>query len=102
VSRLALTASFRVKPGHLDAFVRRVLQQRADCLAFESGCAHFDVTVPAGGGGDVDGPAVVLYKIYADAAAIEAHRRYPHYLAFRTDTAGWVEASEVVVRVIVE
>jgi len=101
VSRLALTASFRVKPGHLDAFVRRVLQLRADCLAFEPGCSHFDVTVPAGGVA-ADGPDVVLYEIYADAAAIEAHRRYPHDLAFRADTAGWIEDAQVVVRVIVE
>jgi (4S)-4-hydroxy-5-phosphonooxypentane-2,3-dione isomerase len=101
VSRLALTASFRVKPGHLDAFVRRVLQQRADCLAFEPGCSQFDVTVPAGGG-DADGPDVVLYEVYADAAALEAHRRHAHYLAFKADTAGWIETSQSVVRVIVE
>jgi (4S)-4-hydroxy-5-phosphonooxypentane-2,3-dione isomerase len=101
VSRLALTASFRIKPGHVDAFVRRVLQQRADCLAIEPGCAHFDVTVPAAGG-NADSHDVVLYEIYADAAAIEAHRRYPHYVAFKADTAAWVEASHVAVRVIVE
>jgi (4S)-4-hydroxy-5-phosphonooxypentane-2,3-dione isomerase len=101
MSRLALTASFRIKPGHLDAFVRRVLQQRADCLAFEPGCTHFDVTVPAGGA-DTDEPDVVLYEIYADAAAIEAHRRYPHYRTFKADTVGWVESSQTAVRVIVE
>lgn len=101
MSRLALTASFRIEPGHLDAFVRRVLQQRADCLAFEPGCTHFDVTVQAGGA-DSHESDVVLYEIYADAAAIEAHRSYPHYRAFKADTAGWVESSQVAVRVIVE
>jgi (4S)-4-hydroxy-5-phosphonooxypentane-2,3-dione isomerase len=101
VSRLALTVSFRVKPGHLDAFVRRVLQQRADCLAFEPGCSHFDVTVPTGGG-DAEGPDVVLYEIYDDATALDAHRRQAHDLAFRTDTAAWIESSHSVVRVIVE
>ncbi|HEY9550179.1 MAG TPA: antibiotic biosynthesis monooxygenase family protein [Kiloniellaceae bacterium] len=81
---------FRIREGHFEAFLRRVCQQRDDCLEKEAGCHHFDVLVAR------DRPdEVLLYEIYQDAEAITTHRTYPHYLSFKADTQDMVESVDL-------
>ena len=44
----------------------------------EPGCHRFDVTAVEG-----DGTRFVLYELYDDAAAFEAHKQAPHFAAWR-------------------
>ncbi len=56
----------------------------------EPGCRQFDVVTPDGGA-----DRVVLYEIYDDAAAFEAHKRTPHFAAFDRDSAPLVSSKAV-------
>ena len=86
MSRVVLVPTFTIKPGHMDAFMSHVLRQRDNCLEHESGCEHFDVLRRA------EAPNhVLLYEIYTNQAAIEAHRKTPHYAQFKTAIGDLVE-----------
>ena len=82
---IVLAVRFDVKPETADAFLARVRQQRADALDKEPGCKRFDISR------DPDNPgAVFLYELYADRAALDAHRATPHFEAYSADVAPMV------------
>ena len=81
---------FTIKEGLLDAFVKRVRQQQSDCLDKEPGCLRFDVLRDP-----VHPRRVVLYEVYADAEALEAHRTYSHYAGFKLATKDMVERLKI-------
>ena len=78
MTRLAVLVAFSVRPEAHAAFQRLVMDNAAASLSKEPGCQQFDVLVPEKGlAGDL-----VLYEIYDDAAAFDAHLRSDHYRAF--------------------
>jgi quinol monooxygenase YgiN len=79
--RLVLLVTFDVAPEHAAAFRRLVLENAAASLRDEPGCRRFDVLVPEAGG-----DRIVLYEIYDDADAFEAHLRSSHYARFAAAT----------------
>ena len=85
--RLVVLVEFDLLPHARTAFRRLVLENAAASLRDEPGCRQFDVLIPEGDPGD----RVVLYEIYDDAAAFDAHLRTPHYARF-------AEATEPLVR----
>ena len=56
-------------------------------LRDEPGCLSFDVLTEHGETSD----RVVLYEIYENAAAFEAHRRMPHFEAFHAAADDLIE-----------
>ena len=51
----------------------------------EPGCLRFDAYA------DAEAPGRFwLHEVYADGAALEAHRASPHFRAFRAHVDGWV------------
>ena len=54
----------------------------------EPGCLRFDVVEPHG-----DEDMVLLYEIYRDRAAFEAHLRSEHYARFDASSAGLTDRS---------
>ena len=56
----------------------------------EPGCRQFDVVTPDGGA-----DRVVLYEIYDDAAAFEAHKHTPHFASFDRDSVPLVSSKAV-------
>lgn len=89
MSKVAIAPVFKIHKDHYDAFLKRVSQQRNDCLANEPGCHYFDVLVYG------DGETVMLYEVYSDEAALETHRTYPHYKSFKADTEQMVRSLEL-------
>lgn len=90
-----ILARFRVVPGARDAFLAAVGHNAAASVADEPGCRRFDVLTQDAGPDSGDPDEVVLYEIYADAAAFDAHLRTPHFAAFRAATADLVRTSAV-------
>lgn len=79
------TAHLRVKENVVEPFRARLARHAATSLEREEGCHRFDVFQ------ERDDPTLfLLIEIYADDAALDAHRHSPHYLAFRRDVADWV------------
>lgn len=68
---------FRLKPGARQAF-RELIDANADAsVRDEAGCRRFDVTEVR------DEPdRILLYEIYDDEAAFDAHCRTPHFREF--------------------
>ncbi len=81
---------FTLRPEHFDNFVTRVRQQAADSLEREAGCHVFDVCLD---------PArdryLLLYEVYDDRAAFDAHLASSHFLDFDATVGDWVEDKQV-------
>ena len=70
-------AEFSVAAQHKSAFLAACAIDAASSMADEPGCRQFDALTMA------DAPeSVVLYEVYDDRSAFEAHLRTPHYAAF--------------------
>lgn len=78
---IALTVSLQVIPGRRDAFLEAIEENARHTVADEPGCRSFEVSC------DVDDDHHFLFReLYEDEAAVESHRKTPHYQAWR-DTA---------------
>jgi quinol monooxygenase YgiN len=80
------TAHLRAHPESVELYRSRLLQHARNSLEREpGGCLKFDVHQ------DQSDPTLfLLIEVYRDAAALEAHRASPHFLAYREDTKDWV------------
>ena len=72
MSRICLVVDFRVKPGTKARFLEIIGEHAAQTLANEEGCLRFEVCDPLEGE-----DRVFLYEMYADEAALEAHKASP-------------------------
>jgi quinol monooxygenase YgiN len=79
---IALTVSLQVVPGHLEPFVAATSENAERSFDDEPGCLSFDVSQDLS-----DDHHFTLYELYADEAAVEAHRAAPHFMAWRTAVA---------------
>jgi len=75
---LALIVEMRIRPGRRSEFMPLILENARRSLEEEPGCRRFDVLLPAEGA-----ERVVLYEIYDDEAAFDAHRTTDHYIEFK-------------------
>jgi autoinducer 2-degrading protein len=64
-----LQVQIRIKPENVDAFMAR-LRENAASARLEAGCMQFDVAVDP-----KDPTGVLLYEVYADEKAFEAHQQ---------------------------
>ena len=68
-----LQVAIRIKPENVEAFMRK-LDENAREARKEPGCRQFEVLVdPA------DRSRIMLYEVYADEAAFQAHQATPHF-----------------------
>ncbi len=75
---LALVVSIECPGGTRDRFLEAIGAQAAAALEQEPGCLRFDVCE------NVDDPdRFVLYEVYADDAAWDAHPRTEHFARWR-------------------
>lgn len=87
---LALVVEFRIKAAHVDAFDAAIRSNARSSIDDEPGCRQFDVCR------DPDDAALfLLYELYDDEAAIQAHLQSPHFLQMNAATAPWVDAKLV-------
>ena len=70
-------AEFDVKPDGLERFLELARDDASQSVAKEPGCHQFDVTM------DQAASRVVLYEVYDDEAAFDAHLQTPHLATFR-------------------
>jgi (4S)-4-hydroxy-5-phosphonooxypentane-2,3-dione isomerase len=92
MSGYVVLVDFRLRAGARAAFRDLVEANARTSAREEPDCRRFDVIEPAGGG-DI----ILLYEIYGDRAAFEAHIRSEHYSRFDAECAGYVVSKSVVV-----
>lgn len=85
----AVVVSFTMKPGARGTFLALVNDNAATSVREEPGCFRFDVMTT------IDGDEVLLYEIYADAAAFERHLATAHFKSFDAATRDLVQAKTV-------
>lgn len=95
--RIALVVEFTLKPGTHAAFDAIIRDHAAGTLADEPGCERFDVLQPRGSDGQPDLTRVVLYEVYADDAAFQAHTQNPRLARTRAAYAELIEARRIQV-----
>lgn len=73
-----------------DRFMALMLANAEASLRDEPGCRQFDVCIdPA------DPERLMLYEVYDDDAAFEAHLAAPHFKTFDSETAGLIRRKDV-------
>ncbi len=80
-----VVVEFDLVAAHAGAFRERVARQAADSLERESGCHVFDVCIDP-----TRDDFVLLYEVYSDHAAFDAHLQSAHFAAFDREVGGWV------------
>ena len=74
----SLMVQLEVRPEDRDEFLAAITTNAQASVRDEPGCSRFDVSAVEG-----DENRFVLYELYDDAEAFEAHKRAPHFAAWR-------------------
>ncbi len=88
----SLTVQLEVRSEDREEFLAAITANAEASVRDEPGCHRFDVSAVEG-----DENRFVLYELYDDAAAFEAHKQAPHFAAWR-QVADRVLASQVNTR----
>jgi autoinducer 2-degrading protein len=84
---IALFVTLDVRPERRDDFLAAITAQGAASLEREPGCLHFDVCE------DAERPnRFLLYEVYEDEAAFDAHGQTPHFAVWAEARGRCVEA----------
>ena len=85
MAKLAIIATLKTTPGRRDDYLPHLKAHGQRCLANEPGTLKFEILVPN------DQPdTILLYEVYANAAAFEAHWNGESIIKTRADTQGMV------------
>lgn len=77
MSKFVVIAEFAVGPEQKQEFLDVCVYDHERSTADEPGCRQFDVIVS-----DEAADAVILYEVYDDRAAFDAHMKTPHFEVF--------------------
>ena len=85
---LVLQVIIKIKQDSVDEFMRK-LNENAAAARKEPGCRQFDVLVDP-----EDRGRVMLYEVYADQAAFEAHQQTAHFKKYLAEAVPLLESRE--------
>jgi len=84
----ALQVQLAIKPENVDKFMSK-LMENARAARGEPGCKTFDVLVDP-----QDRTKVMLYEVYADEKAFEAHQATPHFKKYLAEAVPLLASRE--------
>jgi (4S)-4-hydroxy-5-phosphonooxypentane-2,3-dione isomerase len=70
--RFAIIGTVEIASGRMNEFLPLLMAHRARCLKDERGTLNFEVLMPHD-----DNTKVMLYEVYQDEAAFDAHSKGP-------------------------
>src|SRR5258708_39976236 len=73
IAMFVLSVDLRIKPENVESFIAKAVENAADSRK-EPGCRQFDVLVDP-----KDRTQVMLYEVYADEKAFDAHQQTAHF-----------------------
>lgn len=85
-----IIVDFTLKPGAMGVFRQLIDSNARESCRREPGCRRFDVLIPEG-----EADRVVLYEIYDDREAFDAHLKMEHFHRFDRDSANLVVRKSV-------
>ena len=83
-----LVVNIRIEPENVNAFMKQ-LNENAAAARKEPGCKQFDVLVDP-----KDKAKVMLYEVYNDEKAFEAHQQTPHFKKYLAEAVPMLAARE--------
>ncbi|TAK82547.1 MAG: antibiotic biosynthesis monooxygenase [Betaproteobacteria bacterium] len=83
-----LQVNIRIQPENADAFMKRALEN-ATAARKEPGCRQFEVLADPD-----DRTQIMLFEMYDDAAAFEAHQQTPHFKKYLAEAAPLLASRE--------
>ena len=83
-----LLVNIRIKPENVDRFMEGI-GENARAARQEPGCRQFEVLVDP-----KDRSKVVLFEVYADEKAFEAHQQTPHFKKYLADAVPLLASRE--------
>jgi (4S)-4-hydroxy-5-phosphonooxypentane-2,3-dione isomerase len=83
--KLAIIGTIEITPGRMEQFLPLLLAHKTRCLKDEPGTLQFEVLLPRD-----DEAKVLLYEIYRDDAAFDAHWNGPSTKRIREEAAGMI------------
>jgi len=86
----ALVVEFRIKPEFVRDFEAAIDENARLSRETEPGCRQFDVCRD-----DAEPALFLLYELYDDEAAIQAHLETAHFRKLDATSAAWVAAKTV-------
>ena len=89
MKELVLAVSFRIKADCVDKFMAEALKNGKAARETEPGCKQFDIVVDP-----TDATKAMLYEVYVDEAAFEAHQQTPHFKHYLANALQYLESRE--------
>jgi quinol monooxygenase YgiN len=83
-----LAVNIRIKPENVDAFMKGVLENATNARK-EPGCRQFEVLVD-----QQDRTKVMLFEVYDDEKAFEAHQQTPHFKKYLAEAVPLLASRE--------
>lgn len=83
-----LVVNIRIKPESVESFMQK-LGENAAAARKEPGCRQFDVLVDP-----KDRTKVMLYEVYDDEKAFEAHQQTPHFKKYLAEAVPLLASRE--------
>ena len=83
-----LVVNIRIKPENVDLWMKKSLENAREARK-EPGCKQFDVLVDPN-----DKTKVMLYEIYNDEKAFEAHQQTPHFKKYLAEAVPLLASRE--------
>lgn len=83
MAKLAIVATIKTAPGKRDEYLKHLRAHAERCRANEPGTLQFEILVPHDGA-----DTLMLYEVYTDAAAFQAHWNGESLAQARKDTEG--------------
>lgn len=96
MNEFVIIVDFRLKPGAKAAFLPLIWENARTSCRDEPGCRRFDVLAT-----ESDADRIVLYEIYDDRSAFEAHTKTDHFARFNEASASLVADKKVTEFVMV-
>ena len=83
-----LSVALRIKPENVESFLAKALENAAHSRK-EPGCRQFDVLVDP-----KDRTVAMLYEVYDDDKAFDAHQQTPHFKKYLAEAVPLVASRE--------
>jgi len=80
-----ITVEFTIAESHLENFMVAMKQQAANSLKLEADCHQFNIAMA-----EKADSQILLYEMYSDRAAFEAHLASDHFASFNETVSDWI------------
>lgn len=84
-----LSVQLKIKPENVENFMQRALENGKAARTTEPGCKQFDILVDPN-----DRTKAMLYEVYTDEKAFEAHQQTPHFKKYLAEAVPLLASRE--------